>query len=434
MTRLVVIVILCLGVLSAARQTHAQDITQLGGALSTTMPGHNAIQVAAPNVRDEQLRQRQLSGFFDFHSIRDRSQGLGPRFVNSSCGGCHIQNGRGPDRIGPGVSTMVVKVSVAGKTPDGAPRPVPGVGEQLQDHNLRGKTLYGLRLRWREIRGFYPDGRRYSLRAPILSFKLPDRSFRTVRSSLRMTPPLIGLGLLESIPESAILSFADPNDRDGDGIRGIPQYVRSTESGELELGRFGFRGSHTNVKEQSAAAAFFDMGLTNQYHPAADGSEELSREELARLTIYQQLPGVPMARRQSHPDVLRGKAIFSRINCSGCHRMSITTGGDAAYPELAEQQIHPFTDLLLHDMGPGLADRRAEFNASGRHWRTAPLWGLGFARTLSKVPQRYLHDGRARTIEEAILWHGGEAKRSREEFKQLPLSDRKALIKFLESL
>ncbi|NDC39837.1 MAG: thiol oxidoreductase, partial [Proteobacteria bacterium] len=177
-----------------------------------------------------------------------------------------------------------------------------------------------------------------------------------------------------------------------------------------------------------------DIGLTSEYHPGVNGFEELSREALNRLTVYQQLPGVPVARDQGHPLVMQGKELFKQLNCSGCHRMSISTDATAAYPELSNQVIHPFTDLLLHDMGPGLADRRAEFNASGRHWRTTPLWGLGFSRTLSSVRQQYLHDGRARTIEEAILWHGGEAKAARENFKRLPRDARKALIRFLNSL
>lgn len=417
-----------------AAVANAQDITQLGGDLSTGMPGHNAIQVAAPNVNDEQLRQLQISGFFDFHQLVDKTQGLGPRFVNNSCGGCHVQNGRGPLRFGLGVSSMVVKVSEPGRMADGSPRPVAGVGEQLQEHTTTGRQSYDVRLRWREIHGQYPDGRRYSLRAPLLAFKLPGRSFRSVRASLRMTPALIGLGLLESIPEATVLSFADERDSNGDGITGRPQYVRSAATGELRLGRFGFRASHTSVKEQSAAAAFFDIGLTNEYHPGLDGTFELSEEALHRLTVYQQLPGVPMAREQNTPIVMRGKALFQQINCSGCHRMSITTSSHAEYAALLNQEIHPFTDLLLHDMGPGLADRRPEFNASGRHWRTTPLWGLGFARTLSNVRQHYLHDGRARSTEEAILWHGGEAKQSRQAFERLNLRERQALLRFLDSL
>lgn len=413
---------------------YSQEIINLGGELSTSIPGHNAIQVAAPNVTDNERRLKQINGFTVFHRLTRREDGLGPRFVSNSCGSCHVQNGKGPIRLGGGRSTMVVKVSRPGLAPDGSPRPVPGIGEQLQDTSISGRRHFDLRLRWREIGGRYPDGTRYKLRAPDLRFRIPGESFRRVRASLRMTPPLVGLGLLESIPESTILGFSDPADSDGDGISGKPQYVTSLETGERVLGRFGFRASHPNVKEQSGVAAFLDMGLTNEYFPGPGGTKELSDDELSRVTIYQQLPGVPRARNQDDPQVQLGKALFQQINCQACHKMNLQTGSSAEYPELANQVIHPFTDLLLHDMGPGLADRRPEFNASGREWRTTPLWGLGFVRTVSGVRQGYLHDGRARTVEEAILWHGGEAKASKEAFKNLSKAERSALIKFLMSL
>jgi CxxC motif-containing protein (DUF1111 family) len=248
-----------------------------------------------------------------------------------------------------------------------------------------------------------------------------------------MSPQLIGMGLLEAIPESTILALSDPRDLNGDGISGRPMYVPNRSNGLFELGRFGFKGAHPTLAQQSAAAAFNDIGVTNQLFPGDDGSKELTDDELNRLLVYQQIAGVPIARNQADPQVIRGKELFQAIGCADCHRMSLDTG-NSDVPELANQRIHPFTDLLLHDMGPGLADKRAEYSASGREWRTTPLWGIGFSATLSSIRPRYLHDGRARTLAEAILWHDGEARRSRTNFKALPRADREALIQFLKSL
>ncbi|MCB0332787.1 MAG: thiol oxidoreductase, partial [Bdellovibrionales bacterium] len=239
--------------------------------------------------------------------------------------------------------------------------------------------------------------------------------------------------LLEAIPEYQILSWSDPEDDDNDGISGVPQYSPDKVNGGLGLGRFGFRASSPTLAQQSGAASFFDMGVTNPLF-MVDGEEpETSAENFEKLVIYQALAGVPIARDQDDPTVIRGKELFQTVGCDGCHKMTVTTS-DAQNPELDGQVIHPFTDLLLHDMGDGLADERAEFSASGSEWKTTPLWGLGFYKTVSHVTPRYLHDGRALTIEEAILWHGGEAEAAQEAFKDLPKADRKALIKFLKSL
>lgn len=423
-------------VLAARVPAAAQDLTLLGGDLSTTLTGHNGLQVAAPNVTDPERYARQISGFEIFHRRNGKAEGLGPRFVNASCGGCHVQNGKGPLRFGGSGhrgSTMVVKVSVPGLNGDGSPRSVPSIGEQLKDHSLSGLRHHNIRLSWNIKRGKYADGTPYELRSPRLRFRVAGQNPRRLRVSLRMSPLLFGLGLLEAIPESTVLAMSDPDDSDGDGISGKPQYVIDVESGEFALGRFGFRASNPTVEQQSAGAAVNDMGLTNSYFPGNDGSKDLSDDELDRLVIYQLIAGVPMARNQDDPQVQLGKALFQQIKCDGCHRMTLTTGPHEA-PELENQEIHPFTDLLLHDMGPGLADKRREFSASGREWRTTPLWGLGFSRTVSRVKQTYLHDGRARTISEAILWHGGEGQASRDAFKKLNKSQRRALIRFLNSL
>ncbi len=415
----------------------AQDIRDQGGALTTDFSGHNAIQVAAPNVTDEDRRNLQLSGFGPFHRINLPEGGLGPRFVNSSCAGCHVQNGKGPlrfSRAGTG-STIVVKVALKdGINPDGSPLEVPGVGAQLQDNSTDGKRFFRPLLNWQIVDGRYPDRRAYQLRKPQLSFSIAGINRRKLQSSMRMSPLLVGMGLLEAIPVENILALEDPNDANGDGISGRANYVFDRKTGNTALGRFGFKATHPSVEQQTAAAFFFDIGMDNSIFHGQDAASEVSGETLNSLVVYQQIPGVPRARNQDDPGVLSGKSLFQTIGCSSCHTMTQETKLFASAPELENQVIHPFTDLLLHDMGPGLADTLSEFGAKPGEWRTTPLWGLGFAETLSSVRPLYLHDGRARTIEEAILWHGGEAKSAMQAFKKLKRAERKAVITFLRSL
>lgn len=425
----------------------AQDLTNLGGATTSIFTDRNALQLTTPNVTSELRRQEQLDGFTTFHRRVPKSQGLGPVFNTASCGDCHLNNGRGRDRFNlPLGSPMLIKVAERRKlNPDGSPINVKKVGEQIRDHSNSKKHAfdYNIRLRYRTIEGFYPDGTKYKLRKPILSFVLPDgRTHRKVGFSLRMTPPIIGPGLLEAIPEETILGFAQENASRLDSIRGTPQYVKNKRTGLTELGRFGFKASHPTLEQQNAAASFFDMGVSNSIFHDRPDRIELPEEFLHLITIYLAIGGVPPATDQSDSSVMRGKQLFQEINCSGCHRFNITTAADAQHPELQNQLIHPFTDLLLHDMGPGLADRRPEHNATRKMWRTTPLYGIGKGPQImdeenperGRQLQRYLHDGRARTLEEAILWHSGEAKESKDAFMNLTKDDRQHLIRFLQSL
>lgn len=435
--RLNKILAICLICLVLARNTFAQDISALGGTLTTDIQGHNALQVAAPNLTSSEKREKQLNGFAVFHRTLDRAEGLGPRFVNNGCASCHVQNGRGAVRISHNSekrNSMVIKVGMRGAlTESGAAVPVPQLGEQLQDRTISGRSLFKSRLRWRKIRGQYPDGTRYELRRPVLSFELEGYRRQDIVTSLRMTPGLVGLGLLEAIPEADILALSDVHDQNKDGISGVPNYVPDLRNGGTALGRFGFRATQPTIEQQSAAAAFNDMGVTTALFSEVGSPPELSEQSLELLVIYQALPGVPRARNQSDAKVIQGKQLFQAIGCDSCHQLSFTTQ-HALHPELSGQVIHPFTDLLLHDMGKGLADKRAEFSASGSEWRTTPLWGLGFVPTVSQVRPRYLHDGRARSLEEAILWHDGEARIAKNSFKFLSRDERQALIAFLKSL
>ncbi len=416
----------------------AEDFTFLGGGMTSNLPGKAAVQVTAPNVTDSDRAQQQIDGFTPFHKKFTPAEGVGPLMVNASCGGCHVENAKGPLRLGRGGSrgsSMVVKVSLKGEGEGGAPIDVPGIGEQLQDRKANGRRNMRVRLRWREKRERrYRDGTTYSLRKPRVTFRIPGYRRSEIAHSLRMTPSLVGLGLLQAIPEETILALSDPEDSDGDGISGRPQYVPDKRNGGLALGRFGFKGSHPTVEQQSAAAAFFDMGLSNDLFYNEEEGKELSDYDLELLDIYQVLGGTPRAINQDKKRVQKGFELFKEIGCDSCHIPTLETGEVEGYPELSNHTIHPFTDMLLHDMGPGLADKRSEYSASGSEWRTTPLWGLGTTRSFSGVRPFYLHDGRARTLEEAILWHGGEAKKARQNFKRLRRGQRKALIAFLNSL
>jgi CxxC motif-containing protein (DUF1111 family) len=268
----------------------------------------------------------------------------------------------------------------------------------------------------------------------VLNFSVPKVNRRRIAASLRMSPPIIGLGLLESIPQETLESWSDPEDTDGNGISGRVNVVPDLRTAASAAGRFGFKAVQPTVEQQSLAALFFDMGISNSLFGDRQRSPEFPENEfLLPLLFYQRLAGVPLPREISNPQHQEGFALFQSIGCADCHRFGVRTG-ESADPELSDQVIHPFSDLLLHDMGRGLADARREFGAAGREWRTTPLWGLGFSRTVSKVRVAYLHDGRARTLEEAILWHGGEAAASQIRFKQLAAAQREAVLAFLSSL
>ncbi len=422
--------------LSAEEET-SPDISLIGGGLTSDLPGRFALQLPGPSVAEGLRRNSFLAGFPVFHRAFSRRDGLGPHFVNRSCSGCHVENGRGPIGFNKSPlreSTMVVRVSMRRNNSDGTQRVVPGVGFQLLDHDISGRTRHNLQLRWRTVRGRYPDGTRYVLRRPKLTFTVRRVNTRRIAHSLRMTPAVIGTGLLDSIPEETLQSWQDPEDRDGDGISGRINIVPDHRTNADASGRFGFKASQPTVEQQSLAALFFDMGVSNSlFGDRKRGSEFPEDQLLLPLVFYQRLAGVPAPSDQTAPGVAEGFSLFQQIGCTACHKINVSTGANAD-PELSNQIFHPFTDVLLHNMGRGLADNRREFSAAGREWRTSALWGLGFSKSLSKVRARFLHDGRARSIEEAILWHGGEALASATRFKELHRDQRAAVLAFLGSL
>lgn len=415
---------------------------RLGGATTVDDHTQQAFMHPAANLSSDEKQLFQAgSGPFDFHWGPDR--GLGPLFNNDSCFGCHGSNGRGvsafnseTDQFGP-QSTALVRVSLPAA--DGSPSdpggnvPVPSYGLQLHDHATVGLPQVVVTLSWIEEAGTYADGTPYSLRHPALVLSAQDGTMPDdTMTSYRIAPPIIGLGLLDAIDEGTLSALEDPDDRDGDGISGRGNLVWNPETQAMERGRFGWKANVPRLEVQAAGAAFNDMGLTNQVFATTDGSDnDVSDLQLTQMTFFVSTIGVPSARPRSDA-AWHGRDLFEHFNCSGCHVPTIVTG-DHSIAEVAHQTIHPYTDLLLHDMGDGLADQRPDFAATGSEWRTPPLWGIGLAQTVGDGVT-FLHDGRARTLEEAVMWHGGEAMAAREAFRTATKTDRDALIAFLMTL
>ena len=377
---------------------------------------------------------------------------LGPTFNRERCSGCHLRNGRGwtPTTADEEIYAMLIRISVPGTDAFGGPKPHPVYGRQIQNHAVAGVPAEGHPYLAGEAMEKIPlDGWTYTLLTP--EYVLKDLAFGELGPetmiSVRVALPLIGLGLLEAVPAETLYALADPFDEDGDGISGRVNIVRDLETGGPALGRFGWKAGMPSIRQQTAAAAAIDMGVTSRLFPLEDcgagqaacaaarpsGDPELSDAMLDALAFYAATLAVPARRQLDDPAVARGERLFLEIGCAACHTPTLVTGNDAAVPALAGQVIHPYTDLLLHDMGEGLADRRPEFLATGREWRTPPLWAIGLNSTVAKR-QSLLHDGRAQGFAEAILWHGGEAEAARETFRRMPLAERTALLAFLESL
>ncbi len=414
-----------------------------GGDTSVENRTSFAFEEPAANLSEESF-EKHAQGDITFGDVFVTppavvNPGLGPLFNNVSCESCHIKNGRGLPEFGnTGLRSLaLVRVSDPEGTPDvpGGNPPVEGLGNQIQDHATFGfEPEADVTLEWEEVSGTYPDGTPYSLRRPLLTIILPggEPLGSNYLTSVRVPPPVIGLGLLEAIPEEVILAAADPGDVDSDGISGRPNMVWNNITSTTEIGRFGRKASAPNLRQQAAAAYFEDMGVSSPDLQGEDALPDIDEETLDLTTFYTQTLAVPLRAETDDPDVPEGEGLFFDLGCSQCH-LSLLETGDHELPEVSNQVIQPFTDLLLHDMGEGLADHRPDFQATGREWRTAPLWAIGLTVTVLGI-QNYLHDGRARTLEEAILWHGGEAKNAKDGFMSLPGEERGKLIKFLQSL
>lgn len=394
------------------------------------------------------------------------SDGLGPLFNARSCQRCHLKDGRGHPPEGPddNAISMFLRVSVPGDDPGAmaeiadyiATAPDPTYGTQLQDFSLPGHAAeYRLQIEYQDVTVALSDGEVATLRRP--TYTAADLGYGPLHDeamlSPRVAPQMIGLGLLEAIPAADILAHTDPNDDDGDGISGRANIVWSAEFDMPMLGRFGLKAGAPTVRHQSAGAFAGDIGISNPLFPdpwgectprqtncraAPHGDRddrvyEIDGEGLDLVTFYSRNLAVPARRDVDDRQVLRGKELFHATGCTSCHVPSYVTHRLEDQPEQSFQLIWPYTDLLLHDMGDGLADHRPEACATGREWRTPPLWGIGLTEQVSGHSY-FLHDGRARSLLEAILWHGGEAQAPRDAVIDMPAGDRVALIRFLESL
>ena len=384
-------------------------------------------------------------------SSTEGRDGLGPVFNAQSCSTCHLRDGRGrpPAAEDDPQRGLLFRLSVPGGGTQG-PVPEPNYGDQLQDRAVNDVPPEGrVRITYEEVPGRLADGTKYTLLAP--TYQIVDLSgaplAEDVMVSPRIAPSVFGVGLLEAVPEDTIRANADPGDADGDGVSGRANTVWDAVSQQRVLGRFGWKASVPTVERQNAGAFTGDIGITNRLFPdepctasqvecraAPNGGDpELDDLKLDRVTFYTRTLAVPARRNVRNAEVREGEELFRSIGCSSCHLPTLETGPVDDVRALSNQTIHPYTDLLLHDMGEGLADGRPDQDANGREWRTPPLWGIGLQSTVSGHT-RFLHDGRARNLQEAILWHGGEGAAARDAYAKLDRDQREALLAYLRSL
>lgn len=367
-----------------------------------------------------------------------RFTGLGPLFNRRSCIACHIGNGRGepPTDSSDNMRSILIRISLPGTDPHGAPKPHAVYGDQIQTDAVIGHVREAAAsFRWHETAVKLGDGTAVTLRRPEIIVRAPNYGPlpADIEISARISPVVFGLGLLESLPVATLDAMA--REAKPDGVKGRVNMVWDIAQKKVVPGRFGLKANQPNLKQQIAAALAGDMGITSsmilaqECPPAAADcakrrtTPEISDADFDALVRYV-ADLAPPPRRAMNDVAARGEKVFREIGCTACHRETLAADGRA---------IAPFTDLFLHDMGDGLADNRSDFLATGREWRTAPLWGIGLA-TVVNEDATFLHDGRARTLTEAILWHGGEAQTARDRFAKLSRDLRDALTAFLETL
>ncbi|PAW52342.1 MULTISPECIES: di-heme oxidoredictase family protein [Pseudomonas] len=439
-----------------------------GGATTVRKTDQNAFSLPSANLPPSRRVDFSVGNSF-FRSpwviapsTTTARDGLGPLFNTNACQNCHIKDGRGhpPAPDAANAVSMLVRLSI----PDSPAYanvieqlgvvPEPVYGGQFQDMAVPGVTPEGkVRVEYTPVPIRFKDGTEVELRKPVLQFTQlgygpmhPDTRF-----SARVAPPMIGLGLLEAIPEDAILANAAAQAKENNGINGRANRVWDDAQQKTVMGRFGWKAGQPNLNQQNVHAFSGDMGLTTSLRPfddctdaqtackqapngnGPDGEPEVSDNILRLVLFYTRNLAVPARRGVNDEQVLAGKNLFFQAGCQSCHTPKYTTAANAAEPELANQVIRPYSDLLLHDMGEGLADHRSEFQASGRDWRTPPLWGIGLTQAVSGHTQ-FLHDGRARNLLEAVLWHGGEAQQAQQQVLSFNAEQRAALLAFLNSL
>lgn len=431
------------------------DLTErleAGGGTTVFSENSTAFETPAPNLSAANL-DIHLAGDAEFEAVfvsapAEVNPGVGPIFNNTACIECHPKDGRAsfPSNNINELSGFFLRASIPGNDPHGAPNPVPGFGFQLQNQAIFSSVPeVQFQVTYEDVVETFADGTEVVLKKPIYSVTNTYIPFPSdAMLSPRIGPPVFGLGLLEAIPETEILANQDIEDLDGDGISGKANYVWDAASEQTVIGRFGWKANTPSVLIQSAGAYVQDMGVTNPVFTVESGfgqsngddgisdDPELEQEILDQVVLYAQTLAVPAPRNIEDESVRRGAAIFEEITCAKCH-IPKQTSGSHEIPAIANQTFYPYTDMLLHDMGEGLADGRTDFLADGQEWKTRPLWGIGLTQLINGHTD-FLHDGRAKNITEAILWHGGEALDAKEQFKQLSVEERQNLIDFVNSL
>jgi CxxC motif-containing protein (DUF1111 family) len=465
-TRIGAVFLILIGVLllTLSSFAHAQDpehdTSLLGGQTTIHNTTENAFGQPAPGLeRWDELYFFVGNSFFNMNWVQAPSSttardGLGPLFNSRSCAGCHFKDGRGrpPEFDGEAPTGFLLRMSINERDISGAPINEATYGGQLQTHSILDVPSEGaFRIEYEEITGQFADGRTYSLRQP--TYIIDSLNYGDMHAEVLISPrvanQMIGLGLLEAVPEATLLSYADPADRNSDGISGRPNYVWDILNHQIAIGRFGWKANQPSILQQVAGAFLGDIGITTSLYPdqncsiaevecraalhGGDPDIEISDDDLLKVVLYSSSLAVPAQRNPDDPQVIWGRQIFDEAGCSSCHLPQLETGIHPTIPTLSHQIIHPYTDLLLHDMGEGLADGRPDFQANGQEWRTPPLWGIGLFETVNDHTY-YLHDGRARNLLEAILWHDGEAQASRNHVLELSEAEQDALLAFLRSL
>ncbi len=424
-----------------------------GGFTTVFQNGNDAFMFPLFNIDSEHHIQ------FDVGSVLFNSEfveiggsvndGLGPLFNMTSCIGCHSNNGRSQPPMSEDdfFSGLLIRLSIAGVNEHEGPLSAPGFGTQLQTRAINLQQPEGKFFIDQEpLIITYADGTSITLFQPYIQFyNLYQDMPINILKSARNTSPVFGLGLLEAVSETSILTQVDEQDADGNYISGKANYVWNVASQSMSIGRFGWKASSPSIVQQCAEAFQQDMGITSSSFFAAENcvgqtncNEGIGIETDLTASIVESIANfikglaVPAPRNLEDAQVQQGRQLFYDIGCSNCHTPQLQTG-TSTWPELSNQIIFPYTDLLLHDLGEGLADGRPDFSASANEWRTPPLWGIGLTKIVNPNAT-FLHDGRANTLEQAILWHSGEAYWTRNSFVALNVSEREAIIKFLEAL
>lgn len=423
-----------------------------GGQTSVFYHFSDAYEQPSHNMSDEGVT-RHLDGdaLFGGKFISAEGEvnpGLGPLFNQNACERCHTNNGRSMQATNMNdLKGLLIRLSMPGEGSNGDAIPVEGFGTQLQN-----KATFGVQkeadvdIVFTETQFSFPDGEKYSLRKPTYNL---INAYTTIPAgtltSPRIASAVIGLGLIEALSPSEILKYEDENDANKDGISGKANYSMNIRTNKLELGKFGWKATEPDLYQQSAKAFLGDMGLTSPFLPNESfagqiqddkikDDPELTNEQVELAAFYVKSIAVPGRRNTDNSDVKAGKQLFKKVACNGCHiSNSYKTSPNVQEEFLRNQTIFPYSDFLLHDMGPELADNRPDHKATGTEWRTAPLWGIGLSGIVNGHTS-FLHDGRARNFVEAIMWHGGEAETSKQNFAKLSKNERNQLISYLLSL